>query len=405
MTLHLDEEQVLFFRATRGHLAGPGAVDHAAAARALVGAQSQQLAPSLLSLSLRTKDRPTARTLETQLFEAPRSLVRTWGQRDTLFLFDPAQDWADVIAARPERGSGSRGGVMPPDATVAKALAALVEAGLPLRRSDVAPLVPKRYLRAVDEYVRQVTRQDNPGAVLQFAAGRLFWALAHRGDVCLARKVGTEQSYAARSLWFPTLAWQRGSDPRAAAVRLSDRYLSTFGPATAADLAHFFGARVSAARRWLDDLDAQGRLVAVECGDRKGLVARRQDAAQLKKKPPAGVSGWPVRLLPLWDAMLMAHADKRWAVPEPPDEKRIWRIGAHVAATVLARGRIVATWKHTRTTNRLRIEVQPLRGWRNATHAGGVRREAKAVARHLGLKAVDVTIEAPSYPRPPRRSA
>ena len=393
MTLHLEEEHVLFFRATRGHLAGPGAADHAAAARALVGAQSQQLAPSLLALSLRTKGRPTARALETQLFEAPRSLVRTWGQRDTLFLFDSA-DWADVIAARPERGSGSRGGVMPPDATVAKALAALVEAGLPLRRSDVAPLVPKRYLRAVGEYVRQVTRQDNPGAVLQFAAGRLFWVLAHRGEVSLARKVGTEQSYAARSLWFQTLAWKRGSAPRAAAVRLSDRYLSTFGPATAADLAHFFGTRVSAARCWLDDLEAQGRLVAVECGDRKGLVARRQDASQLKKKPPAGVTGWPVRLLPLWDAMLMAHADKRWAVPEPADEKRIWRTGAHVGATVLARGRIVATWKHTRMTKGLRIEVQPLRGWRTARHAAGVRREAKAVARHLGLPAVDVTIEA-----------
>ena len=394
MTWHLDEEQVLFFRATRGHLVGPGAADSATAARALIGAQSQQLGPSLLALSLRTKGRPTARALETELFEAPRTLVRTWGQRDTLFLFDPEHNWADVIAARPERGSGSRGGGMPPDAAVAKTLAALVEAGTPLRRSDVAPLVPKQYLRDVEEYVRKVTRQEKPGAVLQFAAGRLFWVLAHRGEVCVARKIGTEASYAARAVWFPTLAWQRLSDPRAAAARLADRYLSTFGPATAADLAHFFGARVSAARRWLDDLDAKDGLVAVECGKRTGLVAHRRDTAVLKKKPPAGVSGWPVRLLPLWDAMLMAHADKRWAVPDPADEKRIWRTGAHVAATVLARGRIVATWKHTQTTSRLRIQVHPIRGWRNATHAAGVRREAKAVARHLGLEAVDVTIEA-----------
>ena len=352
------------------------------------------MGPSLLALSLRTKGRPTARALETELFEAPRTLVRTWGQRDTLFLFDPEHNWADVIAARPERGSGSRGGGMPPDTAVAKTLAALVEGGTPLRRSDVARLVPKRYLREVGEYVRKVTGQETPDAVLRFAAGRLFWVLAHRGEVCVARKIGTEASYAARAVWFPALAWQRLSDPRAAAARLADRYLSTFGPATAADLAHFFGARVSAARRWLDDLDAKDGLVVVECGTRAGLVAHRRDTAVLKKKPPAGVSGWPVRLLPLWDAMLMAHADKRWAVPDPANEKRIWRTGAHVAATVLARGRIVATWKHTQTTTRLRVQVLPIRGWRNATHAAGVRREAKAVARHLGLEAVDVTIVA-----------
>ena len=132
MTLRLTEDQVLFFRAKRGHLAGPGATSPVAAARALIGAQSQQLAPSLLALSLRTKGRPTGRALETQLFEAPRKLVRTWGQRDTLFLFDAEQDWADVIAAREEWRPRGLGGKMPPEATLAKALEALVEADEPL---------------------------------------------------------------------------------------------------------------------------------------------------------------------------------------------------------------------------------------------------------------------------------
>ena len=58
--LELDEEQVLWFRARRGHLAAPGATDPADAARALLGAQSQQLAPSLWALAMRTRGRPTA---------------------------------------------------------------------------------------------------------------------------------------------------------------------------------------------------------------------------------------------------------------------------------------------------------------------------------------------------------
>ena len=168
--------------------------------------------------------------------------------------------------------------------------------------------------------------------------------------------------------------------------------LSTYGPATAADLSHFFGARVATARSWLNNLEADGALIGVLCGERKGLFARRKDAAELKKKPPGGANAWPVRLLPLWDAMLMAHADKRWAVPEPAEEKRIWRPGGYVVPTVLARGRIVATWKHKQTARRLEIQVQPLSGWRKGKHEAGVRRETKAVARHLGLETLDVTI-------------
>jgi len=37
--VELSEEQVLFFRASRGHLVGPGAPDAVTAARAILGAQ------------------------------------------------------------------------------------------------------------------------------------------------------------------------------------------------------------------------------------------------------------------------------------------------------------------------------------------------------------------------------
>ncbi len=392
MTLRLTEDQVLFFRAKRGHLVGPGATSTAAAARALLGAQSQQLAPSLLALSLRTKGRPTAQALEAQLFEAPRKLVRTWGQRDTLFVFDPEEDWAEVVAARAEWRPSGLGGKLPSEAVLAKALETLVEADEPLCRSDLAGLVPKRYLREIEAYVRKITGEVKEGALLQFATGRLFRMLAYRGEACFARKVGSQQSYATRSAWFSKLAWKRQSTARDAAVRLADRYLSTYGPATATDLAHFFGARVAAARGWLDDIAADDGLIAVLCGDRKGLFARRKDAAELGKKSPSGVKAWPVRLLPLWDAMLMGHADKRWAVPDPAEEKRIWRPGGYVAPTVLARGRIVATWKHKQTARRLEIQVQPLSAWRKGTHEAGVRRDAKAMAQHLSLETLELTI-------------
>ena len=90
-TIQVTEDQVLYFRARRGHLAGSGAPTAVASARAILGAQAQQLPPALLALSLRTKGRPTATALNRQLLHAPRRLVRTWGQRETLHIYDPAE--------------------------------------------------------------------------------------------------------------------------------------------------------------------------------------------------------------------------------------------------------------------------------------------------------------------------
>ncbi len=319
-SITVPEEQVLYFRARRGHLAGPGAPDAAAAARAILGAQAQQLPPAMLALSLRTRGRPTAMAINRQLFKTPRRLVRTWGQRDTLHLYDPISDWAAVVAAT-----------------------------------------------------------------------RLVWRLAQEGYTCLADNVGNERRYATRSAWFPTLRWP--STPASslrAASDLARRYLAVYGPATATDVAHFFGARVANTRQWLARIERE--LTPVCCGDRTGLVVLTDDVADLKKKPPSTFTGWPLRLLPLWESMLMAHADKSWTVPDEAERTIVWRKAAFVAAVVLARGRIVATWSYSKRRGRLAVEVEPMSRWSATKHAAGVRREAVAVAEHLGLDGADVAI-------------
>lgn len=384
--LEFTEDQVLYFRARREHLTAPGAPDAAAAARAIIGAQSQQLYPSLLALSMRMKDRPTAASLKKRLLEPPREVVRTWGQRDTLHIFDPG-DWGLIVVARGEWAPGGRRGAMPPEALIKKAGELLRSASGPLTRRDLQPILPASYLREAEEKVGA----GNAGR--QLAAGRLFWCLAHRGDVCMGDKVGAEQSYVAREHWFPKLKWPRSATgPRQAATALARRYLATYGPATARDLAHFFGARVSSANEWLDLLNKDGELTPVSCGDRKGLVALTADIPDLSVKPPRSVEKWPLRLLPLWETLLMAHADKSWTTPIEADRKLVWRKSAFVAAVVLARGRAVATWTHKQRRGRLAVEVSPLSGWNHSKHAAGVRREAKAVADHLELDAADVEI-------------
>ena len=366
-TLQLTEEQVLYFRARRGHLAGPGAPTAVAAARAILGAQAQQLPPALLALSLRTKGRPTATALTRQLLRAPRSLVRTWGQRETLHIYDPVEDWVTVVAARGQWAPGGRGGPMPGGAALAKALAAMDSAGEPVTRSDLLAIPPASYVRALRERAHAAGMDAR-----RLATARLTWCLALDGHVCLADNAGSERTYATRSAWFPKLTWPpKPAAALPAASALARRYLAVYGPATATDVAHFFGARVTNAREWLAELDAE--LTPVGCGDRKGLVALTDDVKDLTAKPPAGSSPWPLRLLPLWESMLMGHADKSWTVPDEADRKLVWRKAAYVAAVALARGRVVATWSHSK-------------------RAAQLRREAKAVAAHLGLGSADVTV-------------
>jgi hypothetical protein len=206
--------------------------------------------------------------------------------------------------------------------------------------------------------------------------------------------VGAEQAYAHRPLWYPDLAWpDELPTARSAATAWARRYLALYGPATVTDTAHFTGARVTTARGWLEDLDDE--LIPVTCGDRKGLVALAADADELRAPAPSSARDWPLRLLPAFDTMMMGHADKSWTVLTEAHRKRIWRTAAQVAATVLWRGRVVAVWTHKLRRKALEIQVEPLTGWRQGKHLAGVRREAKVVARHLGVQAGEVSVKEP----------
>ncbi len=386
--VRISEEQALYFRALRSHLAGSGAPDPAAAARDILGAQSQQLGPSLWALSLRTEGRPAALELKRRILEHPRHLVRTWGQRDTLHVYEPAAHWADIVAARPQWAPGGRRGDMPAAPLVEAAGRVLESVGKPITRSSIFDLLPV-------DYVADWEARVGPGEIaLRYAAGRVLWRLAHLGRACAAGKAGSEQEYAARKDWFPNLAWPKPMPPAGeAARRLARAYLRLHGPATAHDMAHFFGAGVGSARRWIKALAAETPLARVECGERRDLVLLAEDVPELKATPPASDKAWPPRLLPQWDTLMMGHADKSWVCPSATEKKSIWRASAVVAATVVARGRVVATWSQVRKGGQLKVRVEPLSLWRASKHARGVEKEAHDLASHLGLEGVEVVVD------------
>ncbi len=124
------------------------------------------------------------------------------------------------------------------------------------------------------------------------------------------------------------------------------RYLAAFGPATVADARSWSG--VGGLREVFERLRPELRTYADESGRELFDLPDRD-------LPPADLAV-PVRLLPEFDATLLAHADRTRVMTD--EIRRQVCQGAAVAATVLVDGTVAATWTKDRTG---RLTVVPLR--------------------------------------------
>ncbi|QFU90359.1 winged helix DNA-binding domain-containing protein [Amycolatopsis sp. YIM 10] len=126
------------------------------------------------------------------------------------------------------------------------------------------------------------------------------------------------------------------------------RYLAAFGPATVADARSWSG--VSGLPEIFEQLRPELRTYADESGrELFDLPDRELPSADL----PA-----PVRLLPEFDATLLAHAD-RTRVMTGPIRRQVCQ-GDAVAATVLVDGTVAATWTRDRAGALTVVPLRPL---------------------------------------------
>jgi len=369
-SITMNTQQVRAFRARRTLLTEPGAEHVAGTARHIIGLQAQVDSCAIHALSMRCAERPDAASIKRVVLE-DRALVRTWGQRDTLHLY-ASDDLPWIIAARGVwKQTGRRGG-MPSDELLDDMAAVFEDAGDGLVRSDLIGHIPGSY---VDEL------RDHPGAGTKperFAASRIIWLLARRGDIVFGPMAGKERAYVWRASWLPGLEWVE-HDAIDACQELTRRYLSVFGPATPKDVAHYMGAKVTDARAWMKSMAEE--LVQVEVPGKKELAAMAEDADELV----AGAEPWPARLLPAYDTVLMGHADKRWILPDAGEEKAIWKKAAVVSAVAVDRGVIVATWAHKKRTRAVDVTLSPMTDW-DTSMREDLEGDAERFAAHLGLE-------------------
>jgi hypothetical protein len=166
----------------------------------------------------------------------------------------------------------------------------------------------------------------------------VWWALRHYAPLRLAPtggpwSFGTQPAYVAARTGAPTV----GPEESAAALQvLLRRYLAGFGPASTADLAAFALVRMPLAR-------AAVQAVAAELEELEG-----PDGAVLYDLPgaprPDEDTPAPPRLLPMWDSVLLAHADRTRLV-RPEHRPLVARANGDVLPTLLVDGRVAGVWR------------------------------------------------------------
>jgi Winged helix DNA-binding domain len=164
---------------------------------------------------------------------------------------------------------------------------------------------------------------------------RMWWALRTFAPL-LHVPTGGPWSFGLRSSFVAAPVRLPPECREASIQRLVRRYLEGFGPATAQDVAQFTLLRRPVVRDAL-------RALAGELEELKG-----PDGTELFDLPgaprPAGDTPAPPRLLPMWDSVLLAYADRSRVIP--PDYRRlVTRNNGDVLPTLLVDGYVAGVWR------------------------------------------------------------
>jgi hypothetical protein len=134
--------------------------------------------------------------------------------------------------------------------------------------------------------------------------------------------------------------------PAAANRDVLRRFLAANGPATAADVARWWGEQPAPAKRWISD--AADALAPVEVGGEAGFVDRAEDADELAATPDGGAdpADAPV-LLPGFDPWVIApRSHRRHAIPQGR-EPEVSRTAGWISPVLVVDGRIAGVWDDT----------------------------------------------------------
>ncbi len=275
-----------------------------------------------------------------------RSVVRTWAMRGTLHMVC-ADDVRWIVAligpAVAARGARRRLalGLDPP-------LCERILAAIPRILADRGPLVRGDLMEALIARGLAIDTSDQAPAHIVLLA-------AARGIICRGPdRPDEEPTYVRLDDWVDPAP---PIDRDLALAELARRFVRSYGPAGARDLAYWSGLPAVDARRAFALADpATGA-------------------------PPRGGAA-PPRLLPAFDGYLLGHRDRSPIVA--PEHAALLTSGSWILPSVIVAGRVVGTWSRRRAGPETILAVTPFERLPPRS-LPGLRAEAAHVGRFLGV--------------------
>lgn len=182
----------------------------------------------------------------------------------------------------------------------------------------------------------------------------LIWWLAQSGIVCWGPARGTAQGLVLTEEWIGESVELAGDD---ALRELARRYFAGHGPATERDLAWWAKLPLSTAR-------AAIRLAGTDLTELQHLgmthwattqtVDEAADHGVRHLRVPA-----TVHALPGYDEYLLGYRDRSAAMPDEVVDRVITGRNGIFHPTMLARGRVIGTWRRSESAGRTTATIEP----------------------------------------------
>jgi hypothetical protein len=329
------------FRMRRQHLIQRAPAGHLLeAVEAVHGIQAQISAHAQFAVAQRIEGCGPAE-IDRALW-SDKSLIKTWAMRGTVHWLPAAEEPTFVAAMQIVRGPSverwwkqegvSRDQVQQLYAAVMTALAAG-----PLTRQEIAEIV-----------VPLVGAWAEPYLLSSWGSG--FKRMCQAGLIVFGPNRGTNVTFARRDRW--TGHAEANGDGNAALREMMRRYVRSFGPVTIRDAAYWLGATIRDIKADWDWLLPEMVPVQVGGAERWLLAGDLDDLTAMEG------AKLPVRLVPAFDPLLLAHREKTDLLEERL-RRRIYGAAAWVYPAVLVNGAIAGKWQYQRTAKTMAVTVEP----------------------------------------------
>lgn len=304
------------------------------------GVQAQVMSAAELSLWART-DGLRHEHIQTALWE-DHTLLKTWAMRGTLHLI-AANDLPLFAAARSELGWGSWEAYFEYYKVSKEQYEAYFAAAPEVLGTE--PMTREQFAGAISQHInvphlREVLAGSNWGSPLK--------PIAFRGDLCFGPSTGRNVTFVNPAQW---IGKHQEYEPQEAFAEIARRYLTAYGPATAKDLALWWGGSLSKVKKILKSMGDE--LETVDVGGRES-IALRSTIKDMQNTEPSNA----VNLLPMFDTYVIGTGRDIEELLPMQFKARVFRPQGWITATVLVGGAIRGTWEYKTAKDQTTVTVK-----------------------------------------------